>query len=884
MADTELKNNCGNRFSTNDNIVEYLNLNPSISEEKGINLKFPISTTGFIYYKNSSKSEEYQIPHNNFEKETICQKLITDDTPRDSVLKFLADSQWEIPSPNTNYSLHKFSEKIINRNIKIDPIYKIPYIKLSIAWLYGFTDCDIVRNAFIDLWDSDVNLDISDIIKIIKYEIRSANKNHDPEDIDIFQQIWMKYSKFKRPFLFTPYELQLSLLGITAKESKQIYNNKDWIMNSFEIYGYDVTNYIKLITNPYAWYMISIDKAHHIIKITKRDPMNFIPEITLGEISRNINKNSKKLAWTATPEVPDILIHKDILTSDYGISYDYNHFYIRHIRDEEMNVANFIINKSQLLDNPFSTDFNHNALNELSEEQTTVVKHALNHVMTFISGEAGTGKTKILGALAEIISSKNIKFIACGFTGKSVERIIAVLGPLASYIDNEKEILNARTIHSLISCRKRESRTTSNIKYLLIDEASMISLSLMSKLFNCFNNTDTCIILFGDVNQLPPIEYGRPAEDLFNSSSNKIKFCRLTKNYRMMDGDTIIINSQSIIQDNKYQVTHGENFRLFIYPINKLIELICSDRMTVNNIRSWKILTTSNYLAYTIHNSISQIINPTLNKYRKFRFMVKKQYEKEKSPIEVIIAIGDPIMFTRNKSYIGHFNNKQKYMLNGNEGIVTDFINADNGYHYMKVNHKNYIIKVPLKTPNNKLIPIIPKTSPTISSTSPTISSTSTTISSTSTTSTTTYSTSTTTYSTSTTTSTTCSISSTGLSLENLPYINTEMSKYLIRTVCENISTEEDLAKFIIFEIDDVIPSYAITIYKSQGSEWENIYLFMNGRPKYITNYSNKRLSYTAITRAKNKCSVIETNSGVFIKSSQTPCKIHHGCLTKRLL
>lgn len=45
----------------------------------------------------------------------------------------------------------------------------------------------------------------------------------------------------------------------------------------------------------------------------------------------------------------------------------------------------------------------------------------------------------------------------------------------------------------------------------------MVSLSLFSHLLRLFRNKDANVIMLGDINQLPPIKYGRQFEDIINS-------------------------------------------------------------------------------------------------------------------------------------------------------------------------------------------------------------------------------------------------------------------------------------------------------------------------------------------------------------------------------
>ncbi|MEB8715839.1 helicase C-terminal domain-containing protein, partial [Bacillus cereus] len=50
----------------------------------------------------------------------------------------------------------------------------------------------------------------------------------------------------------------------------------------------------------------------------------------------------------------------------------------------------------------------------------------------------------------------------------------------------------------------------------------------------------------------------------------------------------------------------------------------------------------------------------------------------------------------------------------------------------------------------------------------------------------------------------------------------------------------------------NIVPAYAFTVHKSQGSEYENVAVFLESQPKLNTN----NLLYTGITRAKKNIKV----------------------------
>ncbi|MEB9381784.1 ATP-dependent RecD-like DNA helicase, partial [Bacillus cereus] len=70
----------------------------------------------------------------------------------------------------------------------------------------------------------------------------------------------------------------------------------------------------------------------------------------------------------------------------------------------------------------------------------------------------------------------------------------------------------------------------------------------------------------------------------------------------------------------------------------------------------------------------------------------------------------------------------------------------------------------------------------------------------------------------------------------------------------------EDREVFYKYEdTEEIVPAYAFTVHKSQGSEYENVAVFVDSQPKLNTN----NLLYTGITRAKKNIKVYVPNEMV---------------------
>jgi len=138
----------------------------------------------------------------------------------------------------------------------------------------------------------------------------------------------------------------------------------------------------------------------------------------------------------------------------------------------------------------------------LNECQQRAVEMGLKEKHSCIRGGAGTGKTTIISSIVSRLQKQEIPHALLAFTGKATSRMNFCL----------KEISEGKaiTIHSFLLRRDR-----SKYKYLIIDEASMVSTILLARLVRQLSSS-TRIILIGDEHQLPPIDQGSPFIELLS--------------------------------------------------------------------------------------------------------------------------------------------------------------------------------------------------------------------------------------------------------------------------------------------------------------------------------------------------------------------------------
>ena len=173
------------------------------------------------------------------------------------------------------------------------------------------------------------------------------------------------------------------------------------------------------------------------------------------------------------------------------------------------------------------------------EAQGAVCGKIFRRPLSVVCGAAGTGKTTIIRAILQAIEKAHgadATFLLLAPTGKAADRI------------REKTGKDASTIHSFLARRgwlnpnltlravggQREEKVTTYV----IDEASMLDLELTAALFRAINwSTVQRVILVGDPNQLPPIGRGKVFADIIDWLKANHPHCvgELTVNLRQME-------------------------------------------------------------------------------------------------------------------------------------------------------------------------------------------------------------------------------------------------------------------------------------------------------------------------------------------------------------
>ncbi|OFA31695.1 exodeoxyribonuclease V subunit alpha [Glaciecola punicea] len=170
--------------------------------------------------------------------------------------------------------------------------------------------------------------------------------------------------------------------------------------------------------------------------------------------------------------------------------------------------------------------------NNIPDLQQLAVLNSLALPLSIITGGAGTGKTYTITRLAILISIVNsvpihaIEMVAP--TGKAANRMAQslteelaklTLVPQLADICQSFSQLQPKTLNRLLKTKPITGQSAYSaqrplpVKLIIVDETSMIDISLMHKLIDSLS-PGTQLILVGDPNQLPSVETGCLLADL----------------------------------------------------------------------------------------------------------------------------------------------------------------------------------------------------------------------------------------------------------------------------------------------------------------------------------------------------------------------------------
>lgn len=178
----------------------------------------------------------------------------------------------------------------------------------------------------------------------------------------------------------------------------------------------------------------------------------------------------------------------------------------------------------------------------LSDEQQAAVCGIAGKSFSILTGGPGCGKTTCTKALVSLLKAMKKRVVLAAPTGRAAQRMTEVIG------------FEAKTIHRLLEWApdkdgfKRDDKDPIKTDFLIVDETSMLDISLAAFLLKAVPQ-GAQVLFIGDPDQLPSVGAGDVLSDLLRSES--VPRFRLTKVFRQAQASSIIrfaheINSGSV--------------------------------------------------------------------------------------------------------------------------------------------------------------------------------------------------------------------------------------------------------------------------------------------------------------------------------------------------
>ena len=181
----------------------------------------------------------------------------------------------------------------------------------------------------------------------------------------------------------------------------------------------------------------------------------------------------------------------------------------------------------------------------LSTEQAAAVQGIAGRQFSVLTGGPGVGKTTTTLVLVKLLESLNARVLLAAPTGRAAQRMTEVIGQ------------ESKTIHRLLEWQlgrfKKNETEPLDADFLIVDECSMLDISLTASLLKAVPPGGR-VLFIGDADQLPSVGAGNVLRDII--ASGRVACFRLTRIFRQA-AQSLIINYAHTI--NRGDMPHIES-------------------------------------------------------------------------------------------------------------------------------------------------------------------------------------------------------------------------------------------------------------------------------------------------------------------------------------
>lgn len=297
---------------------------------------------------------------------------------------------------------------------------------------------------------------------------------------------------------------------------------------------------------------------------------------------------------------------------------------------------------------------------ELAPAQRDAIRRTTEQKVVVITGGPGVGKTTILRGIVEVFAAKKLRVALCAPTGRAAKRLAESTGR------------EAKTIHRLLEFEpglggfKRDRELPLDFDLIVVDEASMVDVVLMNQLLRAVSPW-SCLVLVGDVDQLPSVGPGTVLADVI--ASGAVPVVRLTEVFRQAGQSWIVRAAHAVnagdfpesapTQAGDFYVVEAETPGAILDRLVQMVRDRIPSRFGLDPVRDVQVLTPMNRTELGVRNLnavLQSVLNPPGDKAEVHRF-------------GWTFRVGDKVMQTEN--------NYQREMFNGDVGRVASIDQVD---------------------------------------------------------------------------------------------------------------------------------------------------------------------------------------------------------------